>query len=435
MGSYYDLRVGGYSIISTKWPIEEAVLSFFVEADKTASQSAPDPPDTCANVKNDDGFVGYCSNVAAIADRLDVMGFTPELAKAGFTSQVQFEIEQAREHATHWRSEAGRDETYSPLIDNADKEVEFLSGLSFERWVESMRRLKRECIRWPDFDSDEAKYPRDLDALELRILKGGCNNEDPHLGFYCSDLRFLVRAFLICAEPTDKVVLDCTDMVSSGYFQAQDPITDQARISITAGARAVEKILVLTEGRSDSRILQATLCALYQHLRDFLSFLDHDSFSVAGGAGNLLNLLRGFAGAGVSNRVLALFDNDAAGSVQLAKARAIELPQNFRALQLPHLDFAKRYPTLGPTGPLETDINGSACSIELYLGRLALTEKSGNLMPIQWTGYERSISRYQGELEDKLAVQERYLNALSEGHAETANIELVFSEILRAFRA
>jgi hypothetical protein len=204
-------------------------------------------------------------------------------------------------------------------------------------------------------------------------------------------------------------------------------------MSITADARTVEKILVLTEGRSDTKILQATLEALYPHLCEFLSFLDHNSFSVPGGAGNLLNLLRGFAGASVSNRVLALFDNDTAGSVQFAKARATVLPKNFRVLQLPYLSVAERYPTLGPTGLLEMNINASACSIELYLGRPALTEQSGKLTPVQWTGYERSLSRYQGELVDKCAVQERYLDALRQGRADTANMDLVFRQILRAF--
>src|SRR6185369_10421603 len=97
-----------------------------------------------------------------------------------------------------------------------------------------------------------------------------------------------------------------------GYFEAADPIVGDARAAAAAEARAVEKILVLTEGSSDTRILRETLDVLFPHVKEFLSFLDYDQFAVAGGAGNLLNLLRGFAGAGVSNRVLALFDNDAA---------------------------------------------------------------------------------------------------------------------------
>jgi hypothetical protein len=321
------------------------------------------------------------------------------------------------------------------LRSSSKNEIRLLSTLTFEAWVEAVRRIKAEDIRWVDYDADHRKsiFSRQLDPIEAHILNQASDDEHPPLGFYCSDLRFMIRAFLLCAAPSDMVVLDCTDMVHAGYFDAAEPITAHARTSLTAGARSVEKVLVLTEGCSDTRVLEQTLAVLFPHLREFLSFLDHEQFSVAGGAGNLLNLLRGFAGAGVSNRVVALFDNDAAGSVQLARAKAIPLPPNFRVLQLPNLGFAEMYPSLGPTGLIQANINGSACSLELYLGQAALTQQSGNLMPVQWMGYEKSLGRYQGELIDKHAVQQRYLEALRDGAAETVNIELVFEHLLRAF--
>jgi hypothetical protein len=146
-----------------------------------------------------------------------------------------------------------------------------------------------------------------------------------------------------------------------------------------------------------------------------------------------MNLLRGLAGAGVSNRVVAVFDNDAAGTVQCLRAKALPLPQNFRVIQLPHLVWAERYPTLGPTGLVEADINGLACSIELYLGATALSDEKDGLMPIQWTGFERSLSRYQGELLEKRIVQDRYFELLRIGRADTSDMRKVFQNILRSF--
>jgi hypothetical protein len=49
-----------------------------------------------------------------------------------------------------------------------------------------------------------------------------------------------------------------------------------------------------------------------------------------------------------------------------AKRRSIDF---FRSL----LEFAHDYPTIGPTGKLNADINGTAVSIESFLGREALT--------------------------------------------------------------
>jgi hypothetical protein len=432
MSSYYDLRIQGYSVFSERRPIQDEVLSLFVEGDRLkSSDRAPDLPSECANVHSEDGFVGYGSTVAAIADRLDVMGFTPERARADFDRGLAIEIEHARNYDTPFKSLEEDERAY--LEERSKSELERLSQQSFDRWTDAIRRLTRDRIRWKNFNLPKPAYSRTLDSVEAHILDSDRSAFSPPLGFNCSDIRFLIRAFLLAVQPADPVILDCTDLVSDGHFDATDEIVAHARTSIIDEARAVDRILVLTEGSSDTKMLQRTLEVLYPHLREFVSFLDHDQFSVSGGAGNLLNLLRGFAGAGVSNRVVALFDNDTAGSVQIARAAAIPLPKNYRILQLPHLTFAELYPTLGPTGLINTDINGSACSIELYLGISALTVSSDTLMPIQWTGYEKSLSRYQGELVDKRLVQQQYLDELDRGTADTKSMQLVFREILTAF--
>jgi len=140
---------------------------------------------------------------------------------------------------------------------------------------------------------------------------------------------------------------------------------------------------------------------MYPHLADMYSFLDYEAFNLGGGTGNLASLVKGLAGVGIGNRVIAVFDNDAAGELQAQEVRKLKLPENFRILTLPHLKVAGRYPTIGPNGALRTDINGCACSIELYLGEAALTGEDAVLMPVQWKGYESKLKRYQGELLDK----------------------------------
>ena len=128
---------------------------------------------------------------------------------------------------------------------------------------------------------------------------------------------------------------------------------------------------------------------------------------------NLASLVKGLAGVGTGNRVIAVFDNDAAGELCAQEVRKFKLPENFRILTLPCLKFARRYLTIGPNGALRTDINGCACSIELYLGEAALTGEDGVLMPVQWKGYESKLKRYQGELRDKKRVEQRYFDALN----------------------
>jgi hypothetical protein len=138
------------------------------------------------------------------------------------------------------------------------------------------------------------------------------------------------------------------------------------------------------------------------------SFLDHSAFKAQGGTGELERLARGFAGAGISNRIVVLFDNDAAGVAAAQRLGKAGLPGNFRILILPELEMARSYPTIGPTGPAVADINGRACGIELYCGRKSLTGEDGELCPVQWTGYDSGMKRYQGEPLEKEKIKERF---------------------------
>ncbi|MFA1672067.1 hypothetical protein ACDY97_04420 [Rhizobium mongolense] len=61
------------------------------------------------------------------------------------------------------------------------------------------------------------------------------------------------------------------------------------------------------------------------------------------------------------------------------------------------------------------DINGAACSIELFLGRAALSDENGNLRPVRWSSWNKAASRYQGELENKNAATAQFLIAMKSG--------------------
>ena len=64
---------------------------------------------------------------------------------------------------------------------------------------------------------------------------------------------------------------------------------------------------------------------------------------------------------------------------------------------LPDIEIAKNYFTIGPNGKEQMNINGKACSIELYLGKDVLT-KDDEFIPIQWTSYKNKIGTYQGDI-------------------------------------
>src|SRR6185369_15919500 len=168
------------------------------------------------------------------------------------------------------------------------------------------------------------------------------------------------------------------------------------------------KTIILTEGRTDSRFISESLKLLYPHLAEYFSFMDFENARVSGGAGNLANLVKAFAGAGIVNKTIAIFDNDTAGDAAMLTLRSVTLPDSIRVLRLPDSEFLLTYPTIGPSGATPMNVNGRAASIELYLGADVLRDENGELLPVQWTGYEPALQKYQGEVLFKDRIRERF---------------------------
>ena len=110
---------------------------------------------------------------------------------------------------------------------------------------------------------------------------------------------------------------------------------------------------------------------------------------------------------GINNLIIALFDNDAAALKEINNLKKVKLPNNIKVLQYPDIELAKNYPTIGPTGNQHMDVNGLACSIEMYLGIDCITENN-EFLKIQWTGLVENIDKYQGVILKKEEVQKRF---------------------------
>lgn len=373
----------------------------------------------------------YLVPVPRLVKRLEVMGFTLAALNADVKSCLKADLaELVRQIEEHEEQDGSPMSSY---FRDLKRQRRLLEQFTLDRWVRRMRELRiRRILHRHDLQKDFTG----LTPLQRHILNVDDRYDAYYFGLPVSDLRFLMRALLICASSDEQVFLDLTEIEGRHFEEGEKPVDDALAETIRLG-RVCEKILVLTEGRTDTRILSKSLTFMYPHLADMYSFLDYEAFNLGGGTGNLASLVKGLAGVGIGNRVIAVFDNDAAGELQAEEVRKLKLPDNFRILTLPHLKFARRYPTIGPNGALRTDINGCACSIELYLGEAALTGEDGVLVPVQWKGYESKLKRYQGELLDKKRVEQRYLDALnipeSLDEANLASMRAVLQMIFTAF--
>lgn len=176
--------------------------------------------------------------------------------------------------------------------------------------------------------------------------------------------------------------------------------------SFYEGLSGRDRYLIVTEGSTDGAILRKAMELLRADILDFFDFVDMSENYPFTGAGNLFRFSQGLTQIKVQNKVVVIFDNDAAGRDAQRKVQQLELPPNMLVLRLPDLPECRLFRTVGPSGLSKEDINGQAVSIELFLDLGIGSEPS-----VRWTSYNPSIDSYQGELIDKERYITRFLKS------------------------
>ncbi|MFF7291118.1 hypothetical protein ACFY9N_01160 [Microbacterium sp. NPDC008134] len=234
------------------------------------------------------------------------------------------------------------------------------------------------------------------------------------------DRRVLLALQLATADDDTEVWLDLHDLRAAGYFDAIESITQLAIDELAASVSSGGPIIVVTEGITDAVFLKRALELVAPHISHMFRFFDRDAGAEMG-ASQVVRTLRSFAAAGITNRVVGVLDNDSAGRVAERTLLSRPRPANNRYMLLPDVPYGSAYPTVGPSGEMDLDINGRAVAIEFQFGAEQLTMPDGTLARVAWGGMEASIGEYQGGLlaPDKRVVQaniERFLADASAQH-------------------
>lgn len=167
-----------------------------------------------------------------------------------------------------------------------------------------------------------------------------------------------------------------------------------------------QKFLIITEGSSDTKIIQTALSSHRKEYADFFQFIDVEKGHHFDGTESLYKFCKRLVSIGILNRVVFLYDNDAAGISRYEDTKKLSLPKNIVATKLPDVSAFKKFDTIGPSGERKEDINGKAASIECYLD--LFHGKRKNKPRIRWSSYIDSIDQYQGALEDKTSYTKHF---------------------------
>lgn len=413
MGSYASLYVGGYPIASSKSFVDPTGMMLFTETDKRIRMPEPgefDDEPLVSQEAYEIPQVEYIASLAVVRDRLEFMGYTLARVQEEFQQGVEECMDAAMSQLEYESQEAGSFREI--LVFKYKHEIELLKTITFDKWKDALGFIIRgkHHPSFHDAESDEARKAT-FSPLVHYLL-----SESPGEGVWTPfhDFRSSLRA---CVEVTgikNEVLYDLTDIVANKYIEANDDLCAWARDQAAEEFVVNQRVIILTEGNTDRWCIEGALQILYPHLTEYCSFMDFEGARVEGGASALVSVIKAFIGAGIVNRIIGLFDNDTAARAALKRLRDIQLPATVRVLHLPDVDWAKRYPTLGPQGLVEMDVNGLAGSVELYLGLDVLRQDDGNLMPVQWRGYETGLGQYQGEVVNKARLQEGFSQKLAE---------------------
>jgi HEPN/Toprim N-terminal domain 1 len=431
MGTYTNLTVAGYPIIESKSAVVPEALTIFRETDRrvftrrVSERNAlvwgePEDP----NDEETETVIEYSCETGKVIDRLNVMGFTLRRVREAFDIGRKSELEKYES----WAQEDSDSQWFAEAWN-------FLKGLTFDAYATALAKVIADGLRPVPFDDHKKEG---LDPVIKYILS---ENDEYLFGFPGTDVRLLLRLACDLVPANSRVVQDITDLVHAGYYGEEEPVCEHATRTLTAGHPENSPRIILTEGSTDAAILNEALALLYPHLSAYYSFLDFDSSRSPGGAGHLVSLVKAFAAAGITNRIVALFDNDTAAREARRALATISLPPNIAVRYHPDLELLKTYPTLGPGGLASLDVNGLAGSIELYLGEDVLREGQDALTPVQWKGYSETLKQYQGEVMRKTKLHSMFNEKVARCKVDPdalkatdwSGLSAILQEIFRAF--
>jgi hypothetical protein len=391
MGSYCELRFDSISISSYKSWVPDDFIYLFQESDRRlvprASEEGEEP----------EFDIKYCAPRAIVLRRLDLAGYTEGRTRHAFDDWHKSELE-----------------TWNDYGDWATDTVNVLKSFTYDEWQKRLKGVLHTRY-------SENKCGDEIDR-QMRDTAGGWL-------FFGSDDLMAIRAMLDTIPDVSEVILDISDLVDGGYIEENELICDRARASDARERSILEPTVIIAEGGTDILVLRRSLQRLFPELSDYFAFFDYENSNADGGVSFVVKFLRAFAAARVNTSILAIFDNDAVGVEAFNLANTLRLPGNIKITLLPEISLAQSYPTIGPQGTYDVDVNGRAASIELFLGRHNLMSDDGTLIPVVWNNYVKRINRYQGVLDDKEKPFARFL-AETASHDNSVDYALRYPELV-----
>ncbi|GIG02473.1 HEPN/Toprim-associated domain-containing protein [Catellatospora citrea] len=397
MGEYWFLTAGRVTLSLGKNYLPDELMTLFRESDRYHHQDLLDEYASRESHEYSTKFenmTGYAVSVTTLRSRLSLTGFDPDLVRSEALKFLEYETAESDV------PEGDEDE------DN--------QGLLRSKW------LVHESLPMPKLLDKVISWAKSTDGWLNHQMHPYGSAES----FYGSawesiiecydDPRFALSLMLRGIRRDAVVKLNLTKLIMGGWMEPDELPSQTAERRLRRQTSSSGRIIVITEGSSDSQLIRKAFELVRPDIVDYFAFLDFSATDAPGGTDRVVSLTRGLAAAGVMNRVISVLDNDCAGRDAERQLLKSSLPETFRVMRLPEVEFARSYPTLGPSGSRDEDVNGRACSIEFMFGSEIMRMATGYLPPVRWKSFMPAVGDYQGELVEKRAVQQAIVDGLKD---------------------
>lgn len=385
MGEIVGLCVGNYNFLSYKNTFGD-LLSIFSKEDLTIEEVFDEEQQESITRRY------FSMNVSKAKMCLEAMGHTISKAKSVFKYHKENYVDNLKDYPDEKIDVDSVEKEYT--FENWFKAViKYSAILAVDTWEDGDYKLLRQC-RCENNSMCEKMVLDSLPHWKDDTYFGiDLYYTDEEIGSPWDVLRIILEAF----ESDERITLDYTNLFESGWC---DEVPEEKEYSVS-------KTVILTEGSTDASVISEAMKLLYPHMVKFYSFIDFSTYVVQGSTNYLTHYLKAFIAAGIENRIIALYDNDSAGLSEIESLKRIPIPPNVRIMHLPDLEMCYNYPTIGPAGESVDNINGRACSIEMFLGKDIL-KQNGEYEPIRWKSYIDKVAAYQGEIISKSEVLKQF---------------------------
>ena len=419
MGTEITLDIGGLAVTYAKNHLGIDHGSLFQEQDRRALKSGQLDYDYYEREEEDptSAEMAFERPLKDVVPRLELLGFN--------LNRVRREYENI---AGSWREErqSFSDEDSGPLPD-------LMSFPEFRRFATEhpLASLDDTFVSGFDVESKKTIRGRFVDqAVTSRIP-----NYEPHdIQAYSERSYFGELVSFLQPYSVIRLLAEGNKNDDASVVWQYGPLVDASWATegeFVSGARRTETFLIATEGSSDVHILKHGLALLRPGIADFFRFIDVSKSHPFSGTGNLIKFAEGLVKIDVQNQIVILFDNDAEGLDAHQRLSALTLPPNMRGVMLPEMEAFRAFPTQGPEGIRESNINRRAAAIECYLD---LDVGKYSPAKVVWTNYKRALGGYHGRLEHKESYTKKFLEqtheAIADGSYDTGKIEAVLDMLL-----